>query len=363
MPTLEIQTDTITLYYREGASDKVYQCAIEPHLDRFHVTFAYGRRGATLDTGVKTPTPVDYDTARHIYDRLVNEKLAKGYSPGEQGVPYQHTERENQSTGILPQLLNPIEEEALDQYLEDPSFGMQEKFDGQRVLIRKEKDRITGINRQGLIIALPATLETEAQRLPGDFILDGEAMGNRFMAFDILALNGEDLRPLPYIQRWDGLGHILGVIHSKVIRWVDTTLGSTRKREVLQQLQQAHAEGVVFKHLQAPYVAGRPAQGGSQLKFKFYATLSAVVTGHQHQRSVELKLWQPAQGWIECGHVTIPVNQDIPAIGSVVEVRYLYAFKESGCLYQPVHLGVRTDIPPMTCTVAQLKYQNPQPVE
>lgn len=162
MPVLETQTDATTLYYREGASDKVYQCAIEPHLDRFHVTFAYGRRGTTLHTGVKTPTPVDYDTARDIYDRLVKEKLAKGYSPGEQGVPYQQTERESQSTGILPQLLNPIEEEELDQYLNDPAFGMQEKFDGQRVLIRKEKDRITGINRQGLIIALPATLETEA---------------------------------------------------------------------------------------------------------------------------------------------------------------------------------------------------------
>jgi hypothetical protein len=30
---------------------------------------------------------------------------------------------------------------------------------------------------------------------------------------------------------------------------------------------------------------------------------------------------------------------------------------DSGCLYQPVYLGVRTDVEPHECVVSQLKYK------
>jgi bifunctional non-homologous end joining protein LigD len=82
MQTLE---QNITLYYREGSADKIYQCGIEPAGERFVVNFAYGRRGFTLNAGTKTNVPVDYDSAKRIFDRLVKEKQAKGYAPGENG--------------------------------------------------------------------------------------------------------------------------------------------------------------------------------------------------------------------------------------------------------------------------------------
>ena len=44
----------------------------------------------------------------------------------------------------------------------------------------------------------------------------------------------------------------------------------------------------------------------------------------------------------------------------MVEVRYLYAFRERGSIYQPVYLGERSDIPADDCTVDQLKYK-PEP--
>ena len=49
---------------------------------------------------------MDYATAKKAYDKLVNEKLAKGYTAGEEGIPYQDTPAEQRSTGIVPQLLN-----------------------------------------------------------------------------------------------------------------------------------------------------------------------------------------------------------------------------------------------------------------
>ena len=57
------------------------------------------------------------------------------------------------------------------------------------------------------------------------------------------------------------------------------------------------------------------------------------------------------------GNVTVPPNHPLPELGQVVEVRYLYAFPESGHVYQPVYLGVREDLPQEDCTAGQLKYK------
>ncbi len=88
-PHTQTQSDTLTLYYREGTSDKVYQAAIEPAGDGLYaVTFAYGRRGSTMNTGSKTNRPVSHDAAKSIFARLVRAKLVKGYTPGPDGTPY-----------------------------------------------------------------------------------------------------------------------------------------------------------------------------------------------------------------------------------------------------------------------------------
>ena len=64
-----------------------------------------------MNTGTKTQTPVDYDTATRIFTKLVSEKKAKGYTEGPDGTPYQNTPKEDRVTGLLPQLLNPIDEQ------------------------------------------------------------------------------------------------------------------------------------------------------------------------------------------------------------------------------------------------------------
>ncbi|HEV2693041.1 MAG TPA: DNA ligase, partial [Verrucomicrobiae bacterium] len=127
-----------------------------------------------------------------------------------------------------------------------------------------------------------------------------------------------------------------------------------QKLALLNQLREGKREGMVFKHLHAPSTPGRPSSGGSQLKYKFYASLSAVVAKVNPQRSVGLQLLGET-GWVSCGNVTIPANHKIPSVGQVVEIRYLYAFPESGVLYQPVYLGPRDDVD--ECLTSQLKYK------
>jgi bifunctional non-homologous end joining protein LigD len=349
--------ESTTLYYREGSSDKVYQVSLEPIGDLFVVNFAFGRRGSTLNTGTKKSSPVDYGTGKAIYDKLVREKTAKGYTPGEDGTPYQHTDKEERATGILPQLLNPIDENAVRRLVHDTEHCMQEKFDGRRVLLRKRNGEITGINRKGLEIGLPSSIIASAGHLPGDFILDGECVGDLLHVFDVLEQAGEDLRKVPYKRRLISLTNLLVNVRTVHLELVRTAFQPKEKARMLDQLRQANKEGVVFKHINAPYRPGRPNSGGTQLKHKFYATLSAVVAKVNPQRSVEIRLLDK-EGWQPAGNVTIPANQKVPSVGAVLEIRYLYAFPESGSLYQPTCLGIRQDVDVRECLASQLKFKN-----
>ena len=196
-------SQSVTLYYRQGSSDKVYQASIEPKGEGFIVTFAYGRRGGTLNTGTKTDGPVEYTQAKKIYDKLVGEKTAKGYTPGEQGTPYQQTDRQERATGVVPQLLNPIDEDhQVENLLTADDWCLQEKFDGRRILVRKTGQDVIGINRLGLIVGVPAVIVAAVQELEvSSCLLDGEAVGDVYHAFDLLEENGRDRRSSPYSNR------------------------------------------------------------------------------------------------------------------------------------------------------------------
>jgi bifunctional non-homologous end joining protein LigD len=312
MQTTE-QAESITLYFREGSSDKVYQAAIEPSGTGFVVNFAYGRRGGTLQTGAKTASPVSYDQAKKVYDKLVKEKTTKGYTPGENGTPYQHTDKANRATGILPQLLNPIDESELPRLLNDQNWWAQEKFDGKRVLIRKEENQITGINRKGLVIDLPWPIVNAVQSLDARrCLLDGEAVGDAYIAFDLLQEASLDLKSYPFHAR---LGHLVDLVKTGAadfLRVAGTAIGKGAKEKLLARLRQQKREGIVFKEKNAPYTPGRPASGGTQLKLKFCATASCIVAGaNGSKRSVKLELID-ARRRVSVGNVTTPSDWPYP---------------------------------------------------
>ena len=355
-PTPSLTLEKVTLYYREGGSDKVYQAVIEPSGSGFVVNIAFGRRGATLNTGTKTSAPVDYQVTQGIYGKVVREKMAKGYTPGPDGTPYQHTPHTDRVTNILPQLLNPIDEPELQRLLVDKDHCAQEKFDGRRMLLRKEGTAVTGINRKGLIVCPPASQIAAAQNIPGEFLLDGESVGEILHVFDLLILNGEDLRPLSCWQRYQSLLALFTAGNQRDLKIAPCFTSAEGKHKLWRDLRELKREGIVFKRLDSPYTPGRPNTGGAQLKYKFTATLSAVVAKVNAQRSVELRLIGK-DGWVTAGNVTIPPNHSIPSTGTVVEARYMHAFPESGVLYQPVYLGVRSDIDPAECMTAQLRFK------
>jgi bifunctional non-homologous end joining protein LigD len=347
------ETKRITLYFRQGPSDKVYTAAIEPSGGGFVVTFAFGRRGSTLQMGVKTAAPVPFEKAKQIFDKLVGEKAAKGYTPGENGTPYQHTKKADRATGIVPQLLNPIEDCKVQTYIASADWWAQEKFDGRRVLIRRDGDTVIGINRQGLTINLPEPIFAQGRTL-GDqrWLIDGEAVGDVLFAFDLLESAGADLRAQPYRRRLAALAKIVGTAPAP-IRTVETATTTAEKTAMLDLLKDRNAEGIVFKRHTQTSTPGRSASGGDWLKFKFHATASCIVASvNGEKRSVALELLDTRR--VGVGNVTIPPNATIPEPGTVVEVHYLYAYP-AGSLYQPVYLGVREDLTHDDCRLDQLK--------
>ena len=345
-----------SLYFREGLSDKEYRAAVEPKSDGFVVNFAYGRRGGTLNTGTKTPVPVPEAEAIKVFDKLIASKIAKGYRPfADTSTPYPLTGQEGLDTGVRCQLLNAVDESELPRLLSDTRHCLQEKHDGRRLMVRKLDHEITGINRRGLVVAIPDPIRAAVAQIPGDCLIDGEAVGETLHAFDLLEMNGHDLRQRRYLDRYSGLLTLIPP-NEPALCWVSTAIDPSEKVEAYEKLRHEGREGVVFKNLNAPFSAGRPNSGGSQLKFKFVESASFIVTGHNDKRSVTLGLYD-GDSLVPAGNVTIPPNHAIPNVGEVVETRYLYAHRQSGAIYQPVYLGPRTDIPAAECCVDQLKYK------
>ncbi|MBI3832498.1 MAG: DNA ligase [Planctomycetes bacterium] len=347
--------ESVTLYYREGNSDKVYQASIEPQGAGFVVNFAFGRRSSTLQAGTKTHAPLAYAEAKKVYDALVRSKTAKGYTAGPSGVPYSGGNKAERDTGLRPQLLNPITEDEVERFLADPAYWLQEKKDGRRIMLRKNAGEVVGINRTGLTVGLPESILESARALPGDFVLDGEAIGDRLYVFDCLARGQAKLEAHPYRDRWRALLELASGCRGS-IEALPTAAASGDKRDLLRFLREKNTEGVVLKDRAAPYTPGRPASGGTQVKFKFVATASCLVTaGRNGKRSVGLEVLEGNKR-IAVGNVSIPPKAPIPQQGQVIEVRYLYAHR-GGALFQPVYLGRRTDILASDCKLAQLKFR------
>lgn len=347
-----------SLYYTSGSSDKEYHAQLEQSGTGYLVNFQYGRRGGALQDGTKTKAPVTLDTAIEAFDKLIKEKMAKGYTMDTGGQLYQAV-TDKEFTGVLPQLLNEMDKARVPELVADNAWIAQQKEDGHRRMMDKESTDalVQSINRKGLRVGLPK--ETADAFAPlnqfAPWRLDGELVGNVFYVFDVLLWAGVDTTTKTVAERLKGLENIKTLLDKDgLVRVVYTAHTKADKQALLDKMRAEKREGVVFKRLAAVYVPGRPASGGDQLKHKFVDTATFIVLSHSvARRSVQLGLSGVNR---ELGSVTIPPNMDVPAVGALVEIRYLYAYPD-GALAQPNYQGLRTDLDAADCVESQLKFK------
>ena len=342
--------ESIELAFQEGSSDKVYKAELveDTVAGGFVVNFAYGRRGNALATGTKTMTPVDYGTAKKVYDKLVGSKTSKGYKV--QGAPADSIAvvAQVEDTGFRPQLLNEISEDEVDKYLTNDKYCMQEKNDGRRKAIVSTGSRVVGANKKGLLTPIQESMDKALKLITGAYTIDGEDMGDMILLFDML-----DFPHMRYTDRYELLKDLIPQGNS-YLRVVETAWTTEEKVKMYNELKLSKGEGVVFKLKDAPYTPGRPNRGGSQLKCKFYESASCIVSGHHAtKRSISLDVYDD-NDLIDVGNVTVYPNQDMPEIGAIVEIKYLYYYP-GGSLYQPVLLAVRDDVDVRECLIDKLK--------
>jgi bifunctional non-homologous end joining protein LigD len=252
----------------------------------------------------------------------------------------------------LPQLLNEIDAEEMESLMGDPRMACQEKIDGRRTLLVKEEGMVRAVNRKGLFRGCPA--HWGGGSLPS-CVLDGEGLGDTLFAFDVIEIDGRSYRSEPFGARYAALEELLSAHRQSGIELVTATSRSEEKRAWLERFRREQREGIVFKLLDAPYTPGQPASGGPQRKFKFTESSTFVVSGvSSSKRSVSVSAFDSDGIAVGLGNVTIPPNHDVPAVGSLVEVRYLYRFA-SGSLFQPTYLGLRDDIEISAATLSQIR--------
>lgn len=350
---------------REGSKDAVYHIQIVQREGGYTVDYQNGRRGSTLTSLTKTKAPVTLDAAQKIFNRVVREKTtaAPPYRPiagstSTQAMTQISAEMAERATGLAPQLLNLIQESDLPFYIQSSKHVAQQKFNGERRFARSTEDgsKVIGANRKGLEVPLEPDL---AMSTAGTVCtLDGEIIGTHLYAFDLLDLDGKDLRHLPYEQRKAQLDAIASRFGDH-ITVVKDAVTPAEKRELLARVKKLGQEGLVFKELDAAYEAGRPSSGGPQVKFKFKEDSTVVVINSKaDRRSVNIGVYRPedmAAGLIPVGAVTIPPNAEIPADNTLIDVQYLYAYPD-GSLFQPVFLKPRTDLEMSDASLHRLKF-------
>jgi bifunctional non-homologous end joining protein LigD len=348
---------SVSLYFTEGSSNKVYQAHLRQKDPGWVVDFAYGPRGKALKTGAKTSEPVSYEQALKVYDKLVGSKKKDGYTEDVSGAVYTSSEYAGRSSGLALQRSIHIDDNDLEAMLADPRWGAQEKANGERRGLIYKDGQLRGTNLDGLFVDIPKHWEDQVRATYDEgysFEIDGEHVGDRFKAFDLLAWNGEDQRAKSFERRVWILNEVVFTLRGNAadfIRLLECHTTEQAKRTLLDYVKASRREGVVFKQLDAPYHPGRSL---ASMKYKLVDSSTCVVLAKNTQRSVKIGMHDGIDGpMVPMGNVTIPPNAQIPEVGALIEVEYLY-YNPGGALEQPVFLKERTDVTREAAVVSQI---------
>jgi bifunctional non-homologous end joining protein LigD len=350
-----MQEQSISLYSRHAGANKQYHVYLRRSNDLWVVDFAHAGVGKPLKTGTKTAKPIPYDQALKKFNSLVKEKKEgeSHYVEGPSGASYQSPVTEKTLFGVFPQQPAAITRAELELLVEEPDWGFQEKANGENRTLRAHNGHLTGGNKKGFTTPVPANWAEEFTCL-GDFVANGEHVGDKFYAFDLLQIGSTDLRDRPQRERYEALAQLHARFRTQTPSFEVLTChySQAAKRDLIATVEANRGEGVVAKDGAAAYEDGR---NKNTLKFVFRDVATCIVIGINAQRSVQVGLLNKDSEVVPCGNVTIPSNKEIPALDDLIDVKYLYfagAFEQP--VFDPDNKGPRQDVDRFECNFEQI---------
>jgi bifunctional non-homologous end joining protein LigD len=194
--------------------------------------------------------------------------------------------------------------------------------------------------------------------LPHGTILDGELLGRDYWLFDVLQFAGDDLKSRGYLERFEVLDGEVEPALTGDIRILPLAVDRRAKQKLHDKLRAANAEGLIFKHRDAPYTPG--ARTTAMQKFIFLKSADVVIVenaGNSYLMAVYdgKQLFEVGKVFAGTTNLSRKALDDALARGDrpVCEVRYLYATDDHQ-LFEPVFVGPRDDKTAGQCLREQL---------
>ena len=261
--------------------------------------------------------------------------------------------RPNYLTAWQPTDASPQQETSL---LDDPTYVSQEKFDGIHVLSERNESGVLFYNKAGALRSEPDLIKPLIN-LPPTTILDGERLPRGpYIVYDVLWYAGVDCRAAGFDTRDRILEDLVRrhTLPSALILKAPTARTTLEKMQLMERLRIERAEGVIYKHIEAPYVHGK---AGGIWKVKFVKECDVIVLRRQKdtKHSFEMFVFNEGEAPVHVGSVHAQGYYDMlkPGQAAVAEVRYLYSSDENK-LIQPRIWRLRTDKKPLECTFDQI---------
>ncbi|HVO03510.1 MAG TPA: DNA ligase D [Candidatus Cybelea sp.] len=208
----------------------------------------------------------------------------------------------------MPDFIAPQLATAVDRPPHGANWVHEVKFDGYRIQLRVEDGEARLRTRKGLDWTEKFPEIAEACSGLPDGIYDGEicavdkngapdfsalqaalSEGKTekliYFLFDLLMIEGEDIRKQPLVARKERLRDVLGGVDASIVRYVDHL--ETGGEALLQSAAKMGLEGIISKEAKAPY---RSERGSSWVKAKVRAGQEVVIGAWwgdaQHLRSL-----------------------------------------------------------------------------
>ncbi len=197
----------------------------------------------------------------------------------------------------LPKHISPMTAKLTNGPFDDPDWLFEVKWDGYRAVAEVENGQVQLYSRNGKSFNAKYRPVAEAlAQLPHQAVFDGELVvldkKNRadfqalqnyqntpsehlyYYIFDLLYLNGEDLRALPLLERKEKLAQVLSKAKDP-LRYSDHRVGNGTK--FFKEAQKNQWEGIMAKAAQSRYYDGKRSQ--EWLKIKTHLRQEAVIAG------------------------------------------------------------------------------------